>query len=251
VEERSELDELAFQMESAVDRFIGDQNASQNFVLMKFAADQSTGAYPQAKRESDKEFFENTGDAYLDRLPVALHEPISLKLAPSAKWTDVLSSDLWSEGYLVNEKTLGIFEQFDLGLAGKYQVEVQSRKDKKAYTYVFFANHVTVEDIDFGKSEFYVADMLGSPKHLIKIASQEEFQVKRQQAFEGKLEDHKKFSRVTFKKMQLKPERVPKAAVFGIGTLGTELYIRRDLYESLRNAKVSGLEFKRNNKLFD
>lgn len=247
----SELDELAVQMESAVDKFIGNQHASPNFVLMRFAADKSTGAYPQAKRDTSKEYFEDDGDPYRDRLPAVLAQPIVLKLARSAKWTDVLSSNLWSEGYLVTEKALELFKQFDLGLAGQYRAEVQSGKDKRPYTYLFIANHVTLDDLDFSRSEFYVADMLGSPKYVTKVASVEDFQTKRKQAFEGSFEGNGKFSKIACKKLQLKTQHVPKAAVFGIATLGTDMYIHRDLYQALRDANITGLEFKRNNKIFD
>jgi hypothetical protein len=51
---KSELDALTVRMETAVNRFIGDQNASKNFFLVHLATDNSVGAYPQAKLDKSK-----------------------------------------------------------------------------------------------------------------------------------------------------------------------------------------------------
>lgn len=246
----SELDELAIQMETAVDRFIGNQNASRAFVEVRFATDDSAGYYPQAAIDGAQVYLEDDGNPFYDRCPRSLREPIRLKLRRAAKWTDVLSSDLWSEGFLLADAALAVFAQLPLGTAQRYKAEVSRGKERRAYTYVFFANNVTHADIDFERSAFYIADMIGSPQRLVDIASAEDFDRKRKMISAGELDGCRRFSRLEFKSYSLRPGRTPQAAVFGLGTFGTQLYVHRDLYDALRAAEVTGLDFKRNNRLF-
>ncbi|WP_442511699.1 hypothetical protein SH528x_003410 [Novipirellula sp. SH528] len=253
MEEHSELDELVVRLESEVDRFIGDQSASQNFAAVTFSTDKAVaGDYPQAKLDTKKEYLEDDGDPYRDRFPKSLHEPILLKLKGTARWTDVLSSELWSEGFLLNDKALTILEQFDLGKSKKYKAEVRRRKEIAQYTYVFFVNQVSLADLDIDNCEFYLEDMLGSPKRLVEVTSIEDFAEKKGQAFRGELEGSRRFNRLAYKKASFRAGHAPKPVIFAMGQLSaTEMYVRRELHEALRNAGVTGLEFKRNNKLFD
>jgi hypothetical protein len=246
-----EVDELAFRMESAVDRFVGDQNAPQSLVQVTFATDETVGNYPQAARDNRHVYLENDGGEYEDRLPKSLREPLELKLRPSAKWTDVLSSDFWSEGYMLSDRALAVFDRFPLGRSAQYKAVVAGRREQRPYTYLFTANHITHDDIDFPRSEFYISDMIGTPLQLIEIGSAEEFDQKRRQINQGEMEGFKRFSGLRPKRIQLKPGHAPQAAIFGLGTFGTDMYVRRELYEALRDAGVTGLEFKRNNKVFE
>jgi hypothetical protein len=176
---------------------------------------------------------------------------VSARRPSAAKWTDVLSSELPSEGFLLSGHALAIFEQYPLGNARQYQAAVKGRREQRAYTYVYFANHITHDDVDFRRSEFYIADMLGDPQRLIEIVSADDFDQKRKQINRGELEGCKRFSALRFKSMRLKPQRAPQAAFFGLGPFSsTEVYVRRELYEALRHAEVTGLEFKRNNKIY-
>ena len=251
MDENSELDKLVFQIESEVDRFIGEQFASQNFVEVRFATDESTGAYPQAALDKSREYLEDDGNSYQDRFPACLHEPIILKLKQAAKWTDILSAGLWSQGYLLSDEALDVFEQFDLGNSIKYEAEVRRRKEVRHYTFLFFANHISMEDLDIEECEFYLEDMAGSPKRLVEVASVEDLKQKKRQATNGELEGSKRFYRLAHKKIGLIEDRIPSPVVFGMGKLSaTETYIRRELYEVLRDAGVTGLKFRRNNKLF-
>lgn len=92
--------------------------------------------------------------------------------------------------------------------------------------------------------------MIGSPLRLIEIASADDYNQKRTQVSQGEMEGVKRFSGLRFKSMHLKPNHTPQAAIFGLGTFGTQMYITRELYDALREAEVTGLEFKRNNKIF-
>lgn len=250
ISELIEVDELVVEMKSAVDRFVGDQNASKNFVLTKFAADDSTGAYPQANLDKSKKYLEDDGHHYRDRFPT-IYEPIVLRLNRSAKWTDVLSAQLWSEGYLLSERALEVFEKFDLGRTKKYTAEVRKGKEARKYTYLFLANHVVMEDVNFSKSEFYIANMIGSPQSMIKVTSDEDYEQKRSKAASGELDGFGEFSRLDCKCLKFKRGRVPKSAIFGLGQFGVDMYFRQELYVALRQSNISGFEFRRNNKLFD
>lgn len=248
--ERSELDELAIQMRSEVDRFIGDQNASKNFVLIDFAADDSTGVYPQAKLATKDEYSDDDGDAPYDSFPVPIRKgPINLKLARGAKWTDVMSSQLWSEGFLLNDKAMEVFGKFELENTKAYPATVTKGREKREYNYLFIANHFSLDDVDFVNSEFYLADMLGSPLRMIQIDSPQDLIEKRKAAMSGTMENTEKFSRVDCKKIQLK--KTPKAAIFGTRNLNVDMYVTADLYQALRASGITGLQFKRNNMLFD
>ncbi len=253
MDEPSELDELALQIESEVDRFIGDQSASQNFVSVRFSTERSeVGDYPQASLDTSKEYLEDDGDSYQDRFPKFLHEPIVLMLSQIAKWTDILSAGLWSQGFLLSEKATAVFDQFDLGNSQKYKAEVHRRNEVKQYTLLFVANHVSMHDLEIGACEFFLEDMTGSPKGRVEVTSLEDLKRKKLQAVKGELEGSKRFYRLAYKKIAFQTKLAPKPAVFGMGKLSaTEMYVRRDLYEALRAAGVTGLEFRRNNKLFD
>ncbi|TWU04415.1 hypothetical protein [Stieleria varia] len=253
MDEHSELDDLVLQIESEVDRFIGDQSASRNFVAAMLSTERSeVGDYPQASLDTSKEYLEDDGDLYQDRFPKSLHEPIVLELSRAAKWTDVLSAGLWSHAFLLSDKALAVFEQFDLGKSKKYKAEVRRGKEVQRYTLLFVANHVLMEDIDIGECEFYLEEMSGSPKHLVEVSSVEDLKQKKVQAMKGELEGSKRFNRLAYKKLTFMAGHAPKPAIFGMGKLSaTETYVRRELYEALRDAGLTGLEFRRNNKLFD
>lgn len=248
----SELDDFAQSMETEIDRYLGKQVGSDNYVEIGFAVDKSVGDYPQAKLDASKEYLEDDGDLYHDRFPASLHEPILLKLRSRAKWTDVLSSGLWSEGFLLNTKAMSIFENFDLGNSKMYDAEVKDKKgNTEKYTYLFVANHVYLEDMDIDQCEFYLADMLGSPRRLVEVTSIEDFQQKREQALNGELEGSKRFYGLRYKKLTFRAGQTPAPAIFGVARLGTTMYILNELYSALKDAKVTGLEFKRNKRLFE
>jgi hypothetical protein len=65
------------------------------------------------------------------------------------------------------------------------------------------------------------------------------------------VEGFKRFSRLECKRIHFRLRHASTASVFGLGTLSSNMYVRRELYEALRDAGVTGLDFKRNNKLFD
>lgn len=245
------MDELVFEGATAVERFVGEQPASPNYVEYRFATDASVGAhYPQAKLDTSREYFDDDGGSYRDRFPQSLHEPVVLKLKQGAKWTDVMSSELWSEGLLLSDRALAVFERFDLGHVKTYVAEVRRRKQVERYTYLFVLNHVAFDDLAFANCTFHLTNMLGDPQRVVEVKSAADLELKKKQAFDGELEGCKSFSRLGYGKLAFRRGRAPKPAVFGMGKLSVETYVRRELYEALREAEITGLEFRRNNALF-
>ena len=81
----SELDDFAESMETEIDRYLGKQIGSDNYVEVSCAVDKSVGDYPQAAMDESKEYLEDDGDLYHDRFPTSLHEPILLKTEAEGK----------------------------------------------------------------------------------------------------------------------------------------------------------------------
>ncbi|WP_144988560.1 hypothetical protein [Gimesia aquarii] len=75
--------------------------------------------------------------------------------------------------------------------------------------------------------------------------------LKKKQAIKGELEGSKCFNQLAYKKISILAGRAPKPVIFGMGRMGVEAYVRLELKEALREAGVTGLKFRRNNKLFD
>ena len=81
-----------------------------------------------------------------------------------ARWTDVLSSNLWSEGHLFNQKAVTVFKRCDLGEFREYPAIVRDHTGSAhPLTYLHIRNVIPPTAIDFGRSEFYIAEMLGIP----------------------------------------------------------------------------------------
>lgn len=248
----SELDDVAKSVEKEIDDFLGRQFGSRNYIEVAFAADKSVGDYPQAMLDDSRPYLEDDGDLYLDRFPKSLREPILLDFSPKAKWTDVLSSDLWPQGYLLNRKAKSIFDNFGLGNVNVYKAEVRDGAGAtQEFEYLFAANQVSLEDLDFSQCEFYLADRLGRPLHPVEVTSAEDFERKRVQAVNGKLEGSRRLYSINFKKLTFRSGHTPESAIFGVGRLDSTAYFSWELYFELDQARVTGLEFKRNRRLFD
>ncbi len=94
------FDIAAERLEAAADKPMAAQDASPDYWELKFATDESVGDYPQAMSleeedwdESEDQIDESDGigtDGF-PTLPSGLPE---LELQSTAKWTDVLSSNL-------------------------------------------------------------------------------------------------------------------------------------------------------------
>jgi hypothetical protein len=244
------LDALADQLEAEANKPVAEQSISPDYWEISHAADDTVGDYPQADYANAKAIalWGDSQGLGADGFPMA---PIpGQKLRAKAKWTDVLSSNLWSEGYLVSDTALAIFKQFDLGDYREYPVTVTKLKVKKNYTYLYFNNQLSTNAIDFTVSEFYLANIIGSPIGPVTIKSFAEWEKMLRLASDGELEGCGRFSRIAYKKLIIKKRQRPKIDVFRLQRLGITMYISTRLKEAISQAGLTGLEIRPNKRLF-
>jgi len=180
--------------------------------------------------------------------------PIPKLQLKRGRWTDVLSAGLpasWSVGYLYNDKALAIFKQFELGTYREYPVTVSDRKGvARTLTYLLIRNAIAPKSFDFGRSEFYLADMVGIPRAPVAITSFEDWSEKLNLANEGQLDGCERFSRLDFKKLVFHRNHLPTVDLFKLGRLGIRVYISARLKDAIVDSGITGLEIRPNRKLF-
>lgn len=227
---------------------VTEQDASADFWELSEAADDSVGDFPQVQF-CKPPAWEGSGGLGADAFPLG---PIpEQKLQKTAHWTDVLSSSLWSGGYLLNDKALAVFKQCDLGESREYPAVVSDLSAARcSLTYLYVRNEVPPEAIDFERSEFYVAEMLGVPKAAVRVLSFEDWWAKTQRARTGKLDGCEEFSRLEFKRLYFKKGHAPSVDLFRLQRLSSRTYISARLKTALVNAGLTGLEIKPNRRLF-
>jgi hypothetical protein len=172
-------------------------------------------------------------------------------LQPTAHWTDVLSSNLWSDGYLLNEKALAAFRQCNLGEFREYPATVLDHTgSRRSFTYLYLLNHVPPTAIDFERCEFYVTDMVSHPLGPVAVASFEDLLKKREQARKGELVGGEKFSRVEYKTLYFRPGQRPTVDLFRLSQLGIRVYITTRLRNAITESGITGSEILPNKRLF-
>ncbi len=250
--EKSFLDQIAEKLTERSDRITKGRVGSDSVCLMKYSTDEEiVGTNPQATPPEANGDFLSDGDLYFDRFPEPADDPIALRMERGAKWTDVLAASCTYHTFLVNSRALQVFKQFDLGNVRFYGAEVTGKGDEKRdYTYIFFCNHATLEDVDLSRSECHLVDMIGQPIREIEIADAEDFKRKDKLARRGVLPDSERFSRIEFGKIQLLSGHAPTADLFGMHCIDTRVYASTALRDALQEAGITGLEFKRNTRLF-
>lgn len=246
--EKHPLDLVVARLEVAADMPVATQAASPDYWGLKFATDDTVGDYPQVVRREEY----NRGEAQglgPDGFP-AVRIP-ELELQSTALWTDVLSSVLWSDGYLLNDRALAEFKQCNLGQFREYPVVVRDHTGAtRALTYLFIHNVIQPTAIDFERAEFYVANTLGIPLRPVAINSFEEWEEVQRKAMAGELDGCKRFSMVYYKKLFFRRNHLPTVDLFKFARLGTTVYISSRLRESIVNSRITGLEIKLNKRLF-
>jgi hypothetical protein len=245
------LDVVAEQLEALADGPVAAQEASPDYWELRSATDESVGDYPQVVWVDPKQVLEwgDTEGLGPDGFPaVAIPE---LKLQRKARWTDVLSSSLWSGGHLFSDEALAVFRQHDLGQVREYPVRVRGKKgDVRALTYLHFRNIVEPTAIDFERSEFYLADMLSIPTGPVVINSFDEWETKTEQAMDGELDGCEEFSQIEYKRLYFRPGHSPTVAYFRLARLGITVYISTRLKEAILSSGITGLEIRPNKRLF-
>lgn len=249
--EKHPLDVVAERLEAAADRPVAAQEASPDYWELRSATDESVGDSPQAVLREAHDWGESEGLGP-DGFPAG---PIpELRLQRKARWTDVLKAGLpasWSQGHLFNEKALAVFRQHDLGKVREYPAIVRDKKGvPRPLTYLHIRNIVEPTAIDFGRSEFYVADMIGIPKRQVGVSSFDDWQEKTQRAMEGQLDGCERFSRLDFRRLILSRDHLPTVDLFRLRRLGIAVYISARLREAIVRSGITGLEIKPNRRLF-
>ncbi len=264
------FDIVAERLKAAADKPVAAQDTSLDYWELEFATDESVGDFPQAMSleeqdwdESEDEIDESDGIGP-DGFPTLPNSLPKLKLQSPAKWTDVLSSTLWSEGYLLNETALTSFKQCNLGDFREYPTVVRATGGllsaiaarfrgaglERSYTYLFLRNVIEPAAIDFERSEFYIEDILGIPKRPIDINSFDDWLEMQANANEGELDGIEQFSSVDYKKLFFRQDQVPSVDLFTFSRLGIRVYISTRLKDAIENSGITGLEIKQNKRVF-
>ena len=163
----AQSDTAAEQLEKGADQPVAGQDASADFWEIRPGVDEAVvGDYPQTEpcdAELSQECDESEGLGPDGFLEVDVPDQ---RLRPRARWTDVVNAGLpasWSQGLLLNDKALAAFKRCRLGTYREYPASVADGSEGRRLTYLHVRNIVEPAAIDFERSEFYVADMLGLP----------------------------------------------------------------------------------------
>ena len=210
--EKHPLDVVAEQLEAAADQPVATQEASPDYWELHHATDETVGDYPQAIIPEDEPYDWGESEGLgPDGFPaVSIPEQ---DLQSTARWTDVLSSNLWSDGLLLNERALTVFKHCDMGVVRDYPAIVRDETGTaRTLTYLHIRNIVEPTAIDFERSEFYLTDMLSTPTSgPMAVHSFDDWQEKMRRATKGQLDGCKEFSRIRYKKLYFRA----RAPAFG------------------------------------
>ena len=222
----------------SADEPVAGHDASPDYWELRSATDESVGDYPQALLCEPHDWGESEGLGP-DGFPAV---PIpEQRLQPTARWTDVLSSSLWSDGHLLNQKALAVFRRCDLGDFREYPAIVRDHTGSaRPLTYLHIRNVIPPTAIDFGRSEFYLAEMLGMPKGPLVINSFEDWLEKQRRASAGELDGCEEFSGIAYKKLFFRQGHAPSVDYFTLERLGITVYISRRLKERDREFRHHG-----------
>lgn len=241
------LDIAAGQLEALADAPSANQPSSANFWEFRCATDDTVGDYPQAIFQEMPDWGDSEGLG-ADGFPSIPIPPQILQ--PAAKWTDVLSSSLWPDGYLVNEKALAAFKRVNLGNFRQYPACVSDQKGKvHSLVYLHLRNIVEPDKIDFARSRFHVADILGMPGDPIDIQSFADWERNLQLAMDGELNGCDEFSSLEYSPLHFIEGFRPPADVFQIARLDTTVYASAKLRAVMLEESVTDVNFKENRKL--
>jgi hypothetical protein len=252
-DEKHPFDVAAERLEALADGPVAGQDASPDYWELRSATDESVGDYPQAvpcgpDEPLDWGESEGLGSDGFPAVPIP-----EQRLRPTARWTDVLSSSLWSEGHLFNEKALAVFKRFDLGAFREFPAIVRDHAGSpRSLTYLHIRNRnaLPATAIDFERSEFYLEDILGIPKWSVAVDSFDDWQEKVRRAREGQLDGCEEFSSIAYKKLFFRPGHAPPVDLFTFERLGIRVYISARLKEAIVGSGITGLEIKPNKRLF-
>jgi len=250
--EKHPLDIVAERLEAVAAAPVAAQDASPDYWELHASTDAAVvGDYPQAV-SSDPGVVHGWGESGglgPDGFPaVEIPEQV---LQEAARRTDVMSANLWDQAFLFNAEALAAFKRCELGNFREYPAVVRDHDGvTHAVTYLHFRNVVPPAAIDFGRSEFYLADMVGKPQGPVAVGSFGEWEEKVQRARKGQLDGCEKFSKLVYKRLFFLPGHAPSADLFTLARLSVTVYVSARLKDAVERSGVTGLEFKPNRRLF-
>ena len=119
------LDALAEELTARANEPMKRQTASKTTWELHHSSDAATcGDYPQVVFSRDLNWGDSDGLTKTGFPPRSIPE---LKIQRRAKWTDILSSQLWRDGMLMTYDAADVFRKANLGTFRKYNVTVLDR----------------------------------------------------------------------------------------------------------------------------
>ena len=235
------LDALAEELTARANEPMQRQTASKTTWELHQSSDASTcGDYPQVVFAQDLNWGDSDGLTKSGYPPRNIPE---LKIQRRAKWTDILSSQLWRDGILMTYDAAEVFKTASLGNFRSYNVTVLDRDSTPwSLCYLYFKNKIPLDAIDYGRSSFLLVDIVSESIRTIKLKSDSDFEEKTVAAREGTLRGCERFSRIAPKRIHLRPECYPSADIFSFARFGPNFYISDRLANAIEERELSGVD---------
>lgn len=221
--------------------FVGHPS-SKRFIQLNYSTDSKVigRKYPQTD-------YINLGYAHHLKFYELPRENIKfgkIELYKSAKLTDLISTAAFSAyAYLLSKKALDIFKKFNLGRYRIYPATVYHKGAEHEYGVLHFTNDL-IDHLDFTRSKFYVANILGGYEFDIEINSKEDYEKKRKQVKNAEYPNTEEWWYVNLKWGVWK-EKMTVTDLFTIFSSDSNPYVSKELSEEILNKELTGFEFKR------
>lgn len=100
---------------------------------------------------------------------------LEFELEPKAKITDIVSaSDIIARGLLINDKVRSLLSNFNIMNHKFYDGRLKTKDKILPYYWLHIANN-SFSGIDFDKSTFCIADLIGNPISLIIVKDENDY----------------------------------------------------------------------------
>ncbi|KAA9345890.1 hypothetical protein [Adhaeribacter soli] len=173
-----------------------------------------------------------------------------IELYKSSKLTDLISTAAISaHAFVLSKKALDVFRYFKLGNHKIYPATVYHKQNAHEYGILHFVNDLH-GGLDFSKSKFYVANLLGGYEFDIDVTDEEDYKNKQQLVKTAQYPNTKKWWFVRLKWGVFK-KGVSQPDIFNISSSNIEPYVSYDLAQAVVENGLTGFEFKRAYNLQD
>lgn len=168
-----------------------------------------------------------------------------IELHKTARVTDVLSTAAISaHAFLLSRKALEVFLQFDLGKHEIYPATVYHNGGKYDYGVLHFVNDLH-GIVDFTKSEFYLANILGGYERDIEIESRQDYDTKWKLVSQGIYPETQDFWSIKLKHgildlNMLEGSRQASPDIFTILSSSEEVYTTKALAQAIVDEDLTG-----------